>query len=117
MASALKEWNDNQVCVITCDGRLIQGKLVGYDQLQNLILQDAQERVYQLPPPQKGSDDDEDDDEVLEVVPLGLYIIRGDNVAIVSDVKDEVWASQEKNQFEEFTKDSEAVKAVVQFIN
>ncbi len=103
---------------MTCDGRLIQGKLVGYDQLQNLILQEAQERVYQLPPPQKGnSDDDDDDEEVLEIVPLGLYIIRGDNVALVSDVKDEIWESQEKNQFQDFTKDSEPVKHVAQFIN
>ena len=103
------------VCVLTCDGRLIQGKLVGYDQLQNLILQDAQERVYQLPLSSNDNDDDEEE-EVLEIVPLGLYIIRGDNVAIVSDVKDEVWESQTKNQYKDFTKDSEGIKPVVQFI-
>ncbi len=92
---------------------MIQGKLIGYDQLQNLILQEAQERVYQLPPPSN----DDDEEEVLEVVPLGLYIIRGDNVAIVSDVENSIWESQEKNQFSDFTKDSEGVKPVLQFIH
>eukprot|EP01083_Nonionella_stella_P287019 976895_1 len=116
MATALKEWNDNPVCVVTCDGRLIQGKLIGYDQLQNLILSQAQERVYQLPPPppppdNKNKDDDESEEEeeepVLEIVPLGLYIIRGDNVAIVSDIQDEIWEKQTSNQYQDFTNDSE----------
>ena len=61
-----------QVCVITCDGRSIVGMMAGYDQLQNLILKDASERVYSP-------------DADPETVPLGLYVIRGDNVAIISD--------------------------------
>lgn len=96
---------------------MIQGKLIGYDQLQNLILQEAQERVYQLPPSKaEEGDEDEEEEEILEIVPLGLYIIRGDNVAIVSDVKDGVWESQMKNQYQDFTKDSEGIKPVSQFI-
>ena len=113
--------NIDPVCVLTCDGRLIQGKLVGYDQLQNLILQEAQERVYQLPPPTTSNDDGDnnnnnDDDDILEIVPLGLYIIRGDNVALVSEVNDEVWELQLKNEFKEFTKDAQGIKPIVQAI-
>ena len=106
----------DQVCVLTCDGRMIQGKLIGYDQLQNLILSDSQERVYQLPPPPSSSQTAEDDDEeeVLEIVPLGLYIIRGDNVALVSDVENSTWEKQEQNQFRDFTQDSEGIQPVVQ---
>lgn len=50
--------------------------MAGYDQLQNLILKDASERVYSL-------------DADPETVPLGLYVIRGDNVAIISDRDEE----------------------------
>uniref|UniRef100_A0A7S4IN79 U6 snRNA-associated Sm-like protein LSm8 n=1 Tax=Odontella aurita TaxID=265563 RepID=A0A7S4IN79_9STRA len=76
MASTLAEWNGKQVCVITCDGRSIFGALAGYDQLQNLILKDSSERVYSP-------------DSPVEVVPLGLYVIRGDNVAIIADLDEE----------------------------
>lgn len=46
---------------------LLQGTLKGFDQTINLILHDAHERVYS---PDAG----------VELVPLGLYVIRGDNV-------------------------------------
>ena len=48
------------------------GQLVGHDQVQNLILNQAQERVYS-------------DDSQVELVDLGLYVIRGDNVCMVGD--------------------------------
>uniref|UniRef100_A0A7S2K6E7 U6 snRNA-associated Sm-like protein LSm8 n=1 Tax=Leptocylindrus danicus TaxID=163516 RepID=A0A7S2K6E7_9STRA len=70
MASALREFQDQQVHIITADGRNIIGKLSGYDQLQNLILSAANEHVFS--PSAKP-----------DVVPLGLYVIRGDNVAAV----------------------------------
>lgn len=65
------------VCVVTSDGRIIAGKLEGVDQVQNLILNDANERVYS-------------EDADVEIVPLGLYVIRGDNVCLVSDDTSEV---------------------------
>ena len=40
----------------------------GFDQTTNLILSGSIERVYSL-------------DEGVEEVPLGLYIVRGDNIA------------------------------------
>ena len=60
------------ITVVTCDGRLLVGILVGHDQVQNLILKDAEERIYS-----------EEDD--VEIVPLGLYMIRGDNVALIGE--------------------------------
>jgi len=44
-----------------------QGTLKGFDQTINLILSGCQERVYS---PESG----------IEVVQMGLYIVRGDNV-------------------------------------
>lgn len=71
MASALSEFEKKNVHIITADGRNIVGVLSGYDQLQNIILSQASERVFS--PVSKP-----------EVVPLGLYVIRGDNVAVVA---------------------------------
>ena len=51
---------------------------MGNDQVQNLILNDAQERVYS-------------DDAPVEMVDLGLYVIRGDNVCIVAEYDAEKW--------------------------
>lgn len=48
---------------------------MGHDQVQNLILNEAHERVYSI----------QDD---VEQVSLGLYLIRGDNVALIGDAKD-----------------------------
>jgi U6 snRNA-associated Sm-like protein LSm8 len=41
--------------------------LRGYDQTNNLILEDSKERVYSL-------------DKGVAIFKLGLYLIRGDNV-------------------------------------
>lgn len=60
------------MCVITCDGRFLIGQLMGHDQVQNLILNEAIELLYS-------------EEESVEQVPLGLYVIRGDNVAIVGE--------------------------------
>ena len=85
---------------------MLQGVLVGFDQLQNLILNQAQERVYQF--------SDSSDPTELEIVPLGLYVVRGDNVAIVSDLEKGVLEMQEENGFQGF-QDGEPIKPVVQF--
>mmetsp|Transcript_44564 Transcript_44564/g.93522 ORF Transcript_44564/g.93522 Transcript_44564/m.93522 type:complete len:100 (-) Transcript_44564:364-663(-) len=72
MASTLSEWSSKPVTVLTCDGRLITGTLTGYDQLQNLILSHSYEKVYSM-------------ENSMERVELGLFVVRGDNVAVVSD--------------------------------
>ena len=54
------------------------GELTGYDQVQNLILNDAKERVYAEGSPP-------------EMVELGLYVIRGDNVCMIADYDESKW--------------------------
>jgi len=53
----------------------------GHDQVQNLILSDAKERVYS-------------DGSPPETVDLGLYVIRGDNVCMVADYDEDLWTKQ-----------------------
>lgn len=53
--------------MITGDGRNIVGQLKGFDQLVNLVMVDSHERVFS-------------EKRGVELVPLGVYIIRGDNV-------------------------------------
>jgi len=69
------------ICVVTSDGRIILGELVGHDQVQNLILNDAKERVYS-----SGSPPD--------TVDLGLYVIRGDNVCMIADYNEDLWTDE-----------------------
>ena len=73
MASTLSELTNKSVTILTCDGRLITGTLLGYDQLQNLILKQSYEKVYSMEAP-------------VEKVELGLFVVRGDNVAVISEV-------------------------------
>lgn len=64
--------------------------------MQNLILQNANERVYPMLENQDEDDDEDQGNQIVERVPLGLYVIRGDNVAIISDVIDDVWRKEEE---------------------
>lgn len=56
---------------------LQQGLLRGYDQTNNLVLEDCHERVYSA---KSG----------VELEPLGLYMIRGDNVAVIGEVDEDL---------------------------
>ena len=76
MTSALEPYVNHFVNVITADGRNIVGTLKGFDQTINIILDDSHERVYSMT-------------QGVEMVPLGLYIIRGDNVAVIGEISDE----------------------------
>uniref|UniRef100_A0A914XWR4 U6 snRNA-associated Sm-like protein LSm8 n=1 Tax=Panagrolaimus superbus TaxID=310955 RepID=A0A914XWR4_9BILA len=77
MASFLESYLNKLVQIMTCDGRQIMGFLEGYDQVTNLIITEARERVFST---QHGVKD----------VPLGMYVIRGDNVAAVGEVDEEL---------------------------
>eukprot|EP00040_Diaphanoeca_grandis_P005142 m.31536 g.31536 ORF g.31536 m.31536 type:complete len:93 (+) comp16479_c0_seq1:219-497(+) len=69
-------YNNKMVSIVTQDGRYIVGTLKGYDQATNLILKKCHERVFSI--------------EVgVELVPLGLYIIRGDNIAVIGEIDEE----------------------------
>ena len=76
MASTLSEWTTKQITILTCDGRLITGTMLGYDQLQNLILSKSYEMVYSMDAPPEREE-------------LGLSVIRGDNVAVVAEKEEE----------------------------
>lgn len=47
---------------------LLQGTLRGFDQTVNVILENCVERVYE--------------EDGVDQVPLGLYIVRGDNLYV-----------------------------------
>ncbi|KAL8681093.1 MAG: hypothetical protein Q9186_002745 [Xanthomendoza sp. 1 TL-2023] len=69
-----------KVLVITADGRTLTGTLLSCDQLTNLVLGQTIERVIR---PQ-------DDPEPSAEVNHGLYLIRGENVAICGLVDEEL---------------------------
>ncbi|CAM9252975.1 unnamed protein product [Ectocarpus fasciculatus] len=73
MAASIQELQGKLVSVITGDGRQILGNLKGYDHTINLVLEGCKERIYSQ---SRG-------------VQLGLYICRGDNIAVIGEV-DEV---------------------------
>eukprot|EP00929_Paragymnodinium_shiwhaense_P117615 TRINITY_DN8844_c0_g2_i2.p2 TRINITY_DN8844_c0_g2~~TRINITY_DN8844_c0_g2_i2.p2 ORF type:complete len:115 (-),score=23.13 TRINITY_DN8844_c0_g2_i2:92-385(-) len=78
MAGALLETLiDQQISVVTNDGRLFVGLLRGFDQTSNVVMSDCQERVF-------------DSDKGVEQVVLGLYVVRGDNIAVVGEVDEEI---------------------------
>lgn len=70
--SLLQPYVNLDVSVITVDGRVLVGVLKGTDQAANVILEKCQERIFS--------------NEGTEIVPLGLYIIRGDNVCTIGEV-------------------------------
>ncbi|KAJ1724380.1 hypothetical protein LPJ53_001336 [Coemansia erecta] len=74
--SQLQTYVDHKVSVIMNDGRLVVGMLRGLDQTTNIIMQGCQERIFS-------------EDEGVEVVDLGLYMIRGDNIAVIGLVDEE----------------------------
>jgi len=77
MALALESFVNHTVSVITADGRNIVGTLKGFDQAINVILDDSHERVYS-------------NSQGVEQVVLGLYIIRGDNIAVVGEIDEDL---------------------------
>ncbi|OXU22810.1 U6 snRNA-associated Sm-like protein LSm8 [Nasonia vitripennis] len=77
MASGLESYVNHTVSIITSDGRNFIGTLKGFDQTINLILDESHERVYSTT-------------QGVEQVVLGLHIIRGDNVAVIGELDDEM---------------------------
>eukprot|EP00450_Noctiluca_scintillans_P040250 CAMPEP_0194479960 /NCGR_PEP_ID=MMETSP0253-20130528/2919_1 /TAXON_ID=2966 /ORGANISM="Noctiluca scintillans" /LENGTH=96 /DNA_ID=CAMNT_0039319269 /DNA_START=81 /DNA_END=371 /DNA_ORIENTATION=- len=77
MATILEPMVGQTVSIITNDGRTFYGALKGFDQHQNMIMTECQERVYH---PDAG----------VEQVVLGLYLIRGDNIAVIGEVDTEI---------------------------
>lgn len=72
----LKEFTGRKVMLIMFDGRTVVGNLLGFDQTVNLVVDKAIERVFVL-------------NEAPREVSLGLFCVRGDNVACVGLLDDE----------------------------
>nr|CUU98765.1 hypothetical transcript [Hymenolepis microstoma] len=77
MALELEAYVGRTVNIITSDGHSIIGTLKGFDNVTNLIVNDSHERVFS---PDRG----------VEKVPLGLSIIRGQNVAVIGEVDEDL---------------------------
>ena len=77
MASSIESYVNRMVSIITADGRNFGGTLKGFDQTINVILDDTHERVYSST-------------TGVEQVVLGLHIVRGDNIAIIGELDEEV---------------------------
>ncbi|KAK0630144.1 hypothetical protein B0T17DRAFT_589745 [Bombardia bombarda] len=80
---SLNQYVEKKVCIITTDGRSLVGQLASYDNTTNLVLKNTVERVIRSA----------DDGEPSAEVPLGLYIIRGENVCLVGLVDEALDAS------------------------
>ena len=76
MAAMIEAYLDKVVQVVTNDGRNIVGVLKGFDQTTNVGLEDCNERVFSST-------------AGVEQVALGLYVVRGDNIAVVGEVDEE----------------------------
>ena len=66
--------------VLTADGRSLVGLLLSCDQVTNLVLQNTIERVIRP----------REDPEDSEVIPHGLYLVRGENVVVCGLVDEEL---------------------------
>jgi U6 snRNA-associated Sm-like protein LSm8 len=77
MGSAIESYVNRVVSIITSDGRNFVGTLKGFDQTINIILDDSHERVYSMA-------------NGVEQITLGLHIIRGDNIAVIGELDEDV---------------------------
>ena len=79
-AASLLEQLDRRILIILRDGRHLVGMLRSFDQFLNLVIEDTSERIL-MP----GTYCD---------VPLGLYIVRGDNIVLLGEID----AEKEENE-------------------
>ncbi|KAJ3223587.1 N(alpha)-acetyltransferase 38, NatC auxiliary [Clydaea vesicula] len=72
----LETFQNKIVQVLTRDGQLVLGKLKGFDQTVNIILTESKLRNFS--------------EEGTQEVQVGLQLIRGDNIALISEVDEEL---------------------------
>eukprot|EP01095_Lingulamoeba_sp_RSL-Kostka_P001021 TRINITY_DN1140_c1_g1_i1.p1 TRINITY_DN1140_c1_g1~~TRINITY_DN1140_c1_g1_i1.p1 ORF type:complete len:128 (-),score=39.54 TRINITY_DN1140_c1_g1_i1:5-388(-) len=65
---------DKKLLVVLRDGRNLIGYLRSFDQYANLVLEDTIERIYI--------------DKEYGDIPLGLFIVRGENVVLLGEIDD-----------------------------
>ena len=79
--ASLIESLDRRVLVVLRDGKQLVGNIRSFDQYSNLVLEDTCERIVVG---KKYSD-----------IPLGLFIVRGDNLVLCGEVDEAVESSPE----------------------
>ncbi|KAL9549780.1 hypothetical protein MBANPS3_005041 [Mucor bainieri] len=79
--SLLQPYVNLDVLVVTIDGRVLVGKLRGTDQASNIILEKCHERVFSS--------------EGTEVIALGLFLLRGDNLVTIGELDAEKEAAMD----------------------
>lgn len=77
MTSYVENLINQPVQVITNEGRVFIGELMSFDQSMNVMLKNCIEKIYSK---EKG----------VKFEKMGLYLIRGDNVAIINEIDDNV---------------------------
>jgi len=78
-AASLVQELDKRLLVVLRDGRQYIGLLRSFDQFSNIVLEEAVERVTV--------------DTSFADLPLGLYIVRGENVVLLGALEGEGWRS------------------------
>ncbi|KAH6689144.1 hypothetical protein F5X68DRAFT_77720 [Plectosphaerella plurivora] len=78
--ASLGSYMNKKVLIVTADSRILVGNLAAVDNNTNLALSNAHERVIQTP----------DSEDPSVEVPLGLYLVRGDNVCTIGLVDEKL---------------------------
>ena len=72
----LADMLEKNVSVLTNDGRNLTGILHGFDQITNLVLTHTTERIF-------------DPNKPVEHLQLGVYIVRGPDVALIGEIDEQ----------------------------
>ena len=76
-AQLLESFLNQPVIVSTNDGRVLTGRVSGFDPQCNLVLSKCVERIFSA-------------EEGVEKQDHGLFIVRGDNVATIGEIDETV---------------------------
>lgn len=85
-SSALEQFINKTVSVLTVDNKVYVGDLVGFDQLTNLVLRNCSERIYNK------------DLNRVETVGMESLVLRGDCVGTVGEGFEDSPQTCESNQ-------------------
>lgn len=100
-AASLIEQLDRKISIILRDGRNLVGVLRSFDQYMNLTVENTHERVIV--------------GDKFADYPLGIYIVRGDNVVLLGEVDEErnarVLKRVEREELEELAAAAAALEA------
>ncbi len=80
--NVLENSMNRKLSLLLKDGRQLEGKLAGFDEYMNMVLEDTEETIRI---PGKRTEENEDEPEV-KVRRLGMVILRGNNVVTITPV-------------------------------